>query len=90
MKQSQASLKELTQINTLIAALTRSVELLNVDIDFEERRANVRDLSDPAYTILARQLRRRRDNLKETITALKARLPSEQPLETRYAESLTG
>jgi hypothetical protein len=77
MKQLLTSVRELAQINTLIANLRRSVELLTFDIDFEEQRARVRDLSDPAYPILARQLRVRRDNLNTTIAALRARAPDQ-------------
>jgi len=40
----------MTQINTLISNLTRSVEFLNFDIDEIEARSLVRDLSDPPYT----------------------------------------
>ena len=60
------------QIATLIGSLSRSVELLTVDIAHEEARAGVRDLSDPAYPVLARGLRARRDNLMETIALLEA------------------
>ena len=45
------------QIATLIENLLRSVELLTVDIEHEETRAGVRDLSDPTYPVLARSLR---------------------------------
>jgi hypothetical protein len=48
------------------------VELLTVDIEHEETQAGVRDLSDPAYPVLARSLRVRRDNLMETISLLEA------------------
>jgi hypothetical protein len=48
----------------------RSVELLIVDIEHEETRASVRDLSDPAYPVLARSLRARRDNIRVTIASL--------------------
>jgi hypothetical protein len=58
------------QIATLIGNLSRSVELLTVDIEHEEARAGVRDLSDPTYPVLARSLRTRRDNLWATIAAL--------------------
>ena len=60
------------QIATLIQSLSRSVELLTVDIEHEETQAGVRDLSDPAYPVLARSLRARRDNLMETIALLEA------------------
>ena len=60
------------QIATLIGNLSRSVELLTVDIEHEETQAGVRDLSDPAYPVLARSLRVRRDNLMETVSLLEA------------------
>jgi hypothetical protein len=60
------------QIATLIGSLSRSVELLTVDIEHEEARAGVRDLADPAYPVLARSLRVRRDNIRTTIAALEA------------------
>jgi hypothetical protein len=60
------------QIATLIGSLSRSVELLTVDIEHEEARAGVRDLADPAYPVLARSLRARRDNIRTTIASLEA------------------
>jgi hypothetical protein len=64
-----AAINEL-RIATLIADLSRSVALLTVDIEHEEARAGVRDLSDPAYSVLARSLRTRRDNIGATIASL--------------------
>jgi hypothetical protein len=46
------------------------VELLTVDIEHEEARVGVRDLSDPAYPVLARSLRTRRDNICATYASL--------------------
>jgi hypothetical protein len=60
------------QIATLIGSLSRSVQLLTVDIEHEEERAGVRDLADPAYPVLARSLRVRRENIRTTIGALEA------------------
>jgi hypothetical protein len=60
------------QIATLIRNLSRSVELLTMDIEHEEERAGVRDLSDPAYPVLARSLRVRRENIGATIASLEA------------------
>ena len=60
------------KIATLIGSLSRSVELLTVDIEHEEVRAGVRDLSDPTYPVLARSLRARRENIRVTIAALEA------------------
>jgi hypothetical protein len=50
------------QIATLIGSLSRSVALLTADIEHEEARAGVRDVADPAYPVLARSLRVRREN----------------------------
>ena len=60
------------QIATPIATLSRSVSILTVDIEHEEARAGVRDLSDPTYPVLARSLRARRDNIGATIASLEA------------------
>jgi hypothetical protein len=60
------------QIATLIGSLSRSVELLTVDIEHEETRVGVRDLSDPTYPVLARSLRARRDNIRATTASLEA------------------
>ena len=58
------------QIATLIESLLRSVEILTADIEHEEARAGVRDRSDPAYPVLARSLRSRKDNIRATIASL--------------------
>jgi hypothetical protein len=58
------------QIATLIGSLSRSVALLTADIEHEEARAGVRDLSDAAYPVLARSLRDRRENIRVTIAML--------------------
>ena len=58
------------QIATLIESLLRSVELLTVDIEHEEVRVGVRDVSDPAYPVLARSLRARKDNIRATLASL--------------------
>jgi hypothetical protein len=60
------------QIATLIGSLSRSVELLTVDIDHEEARTGIRDMSDPAYPALAWSLRVRRENIITTIASLEA------------------
>jgi hypothetical protein len=58
------------QIATLIGNLSRSVDLLTVDIEHEETQAGVSDLSDPAYPVLARSLRARKDNIRASIASL--------------------
>jgi hypothetical protein len=60
------------QIATLIESLMRSVELLTIDIEQEEARTGVRDLSEPTYPVLARSLRSRRDNIQATLASLGA------------------
>src|SRR5258705_12629132 len=75
------------QIATLIGSLSRSVALLTVDIEHEEARAGVRDLSDPAYPVLARSLRVRRENLRATIaTQENLRTPKASALDTTERE----
>jgi len=58
------------QIATLIGDLSRSVDILSADIEPEEARAGVRDVSDPTYPVLARSLRARRENIGATIAML--------------------
>jgi len=58
------------RIATLIADLTRTAAFLAADIEHEETRAGVRDLADPAYPVLARSLRTRRENIRTTVAAL--------------------
>jgi hypothetical protein len=60
------------KIATLIGSLSRSVEMLTIDIQHEETQAGVRDLSDPTYPVLARGLRVRRENIRTTIASLEA------------------
>jgi len=54
----------------MIVDLDQVVQILASDIATEEERSRVFDRSDPAYSILARTLAARRDNLKVTIAAL--------------------
>ena len=75
------------QIATLIGNLSRSMELLTVDIEHEETQAGVHDLSDPAYPVLARSLRVRRDNIRATIAMLEnLRAPRANTLDTTERE----
>ena len=70
----EAQQSEAVKIRKMIGDLARSVQLLNCDIASEEERTRISDRSDAAYSILARLLATRRDNLKDTITALERRL----------------
>jgi hypothetical protein len=75
------------QIATLIGSLSRTVAILTADIDHEEVRAGVRDLTDPAYPVLARSLRVRRENIGATIVSLEnLRAPKASTLDTTERE----
>ena len=58
------------RIATLVNDLTRSASILTADIEREEAQTGVRDLRNPEYPVLARNLRARRDNLLATISSL--------------------
>jgi hypothetical protein len=60
------------QVVTLIGSLSHAMVLLTADIEHEEAHAGVRDPADPAYPILAKSLRARRDNIRSTIASLTA------------------
>ena len=66
--------RERTQVQTLIADLDRIAQILDADIEFQEREAGVADLTCSEYPVPARALRARRDNLSETISALQSSL----------------
>jgi hypothetical protein len=72
---SEAEQREAVKIRKMIGDLDRSVQLLNCDIASEEERTRISDRSDAAYSILARMLAIRRDNLRDTVAALERRLP---------------
>ncbi len=75
------------QIATLIGDLSRSVDILSADIEHEEARAGVRDVSDPTYPVLARSLRKRRENIGATIAMLEnLREPKASALDTTERE----
>jgi len=71
---SKVAQREAIQIWKMIVDFDRYVQLLNCDVATEEQRAGISDRSHAAYPILARMLATRRDNLKDTITALERRL----------------
>jgi hypothetical protein len=73
---SPTAVRETACIENMIADMQRVVEVLDCDVSHEEERARICDRSDPRYSILARQLAARRDNLRVTIAALEARLSS--------------
>jgi hypothetical protein len=64
-----AAIKRL-QIAALIGDLSRKADILTADIENEETRSGVGDWADPTYSVLARSLRTRRDNIMVTIASL--------------------
>ena len=62
------------KLQALIGDLRWRVQLLDADIQNEEKRMGISDPSNSAYPILARNLRTRRGNLLATITMLESRL----------------
>jgi methyl-accepting chemotaxis protein len=70
----------MAQIKTLITSLTRGIQLLDSEIAAEEERTRRKDRRDPAYSILARSLMVRRDNLTDTIRALQEQMEAMEGL----------
>jgi hypothetical protein len=68
------ALRQAAVIQGLIGDLERTVKILNVDICTEEERVGVFDRSEPTYSIGARILTARRNNLSVTIAFLAERL----------------
>ncbi|MCJ9704143.1 MULTISPECIES: hypothetical protein [unclassified Bradyrhizobium] len=64
------------RLDALIADLWWRVRLLNTDILEEEAKSGVFDVHEPAYPLLALNLRARRDNLVSTIGVLEERAKS--------------
>ncbi len=61
------------QIDTLVVGLSQRLRLIEDDIEAEEERTRCKDRHNPAYSVLARSLIARGDNLAATIAALKER-----------------
>jgi hypothetical protein len=72
------SSKRLVQIQALIKSLHRYIDLLDVDIETEERSAKADRLDDPNYPQPARHLRARRENLLATLELLQGRLETQR------------
>jgi hypothetical protein len=84
---TSATVREAATIGAMIADMLRAVELLENSVSAEEERSPFRDRADGRYPILARQFAARRDNLKVTIAALKARLSSNDVHEAKFASA---
>ena len=70
----RTAMKLHAKLHALISDLHWRVQLLDSDIQDEEKRTGISNVSNTAYPILARNLRTRRDNLLTTITMLESRL----------------
>ena len=68
-----------TQLHALIADLRWRVQLLDADIQEDERKAGVFDPASHAYPMLALTLRGRRDNLQATVVTLQRQLKAIAP-----------
>jgi hypothetical protein len=77
----QTALRETAQISTMIRDLNRTVQVLELEIETQEVRSGVRDLSNFAYPILSKTMVDRRDNLKVTNATLEQRLKQFNPTE---------
>ena len=58
----------------MVEDLQRTIQILLIDICTEEERVQVFDKADPLYSVLARTLTARRDNLIVTVADLEKRL----------------
>ena len=74
LRHSETALKSAAVIRSLIDDLERTIQILHIDICTEEERVRVFDKADPEYSVLARSLGARSDNLKTTVADLKQRL----------------
>jgi len=68
-------LRATMKLRALVADLHVRVQFLDTDIHNEEQRTGVFDVANIAYSILARNLRARPDNLLATIKVLESHLP---------------
>jgi hypothetical protein len=66
--------RELTVIPAMLDDLNRTISVLECDIATEEEQTGIRDAADPKYSMLARNLGARRENLKATAASLTLRL----------------
>ena len=71
-----AASRQAALVRSMIEDLERTIQILHIDICTEEKRLRVFDKADPRYSVLARTLKARSDNLKTTVANLKQRLTS--------------
>ena len=81
------------RITALIRDMERVVRLLEQEITLSETNSGVNDRSNVAYPFLARALLERKQNLSESISSLKGRLPNDHhqpPNVVAHQEPRTG
>lgn len=66
----ETTAKEAAVIRSMIEDLGRTIQILQIDICNEEERGRVFNKADPLYSVLARTLTCRRDNLIATVADL--------------------
>jgi hypothetical protein len=66
--------KQLSSVQSLVAEIDRDIRNLDASIVAEEGRTGRSDVDDFKYSLVARQMRTRRDNLALTKIALLSRL----------------
>jgi hypothetical protein len=76
MKQRSHSETSERQLATIVGRLLMTVDGLNIDIANEEKLTGIEDIADPEYSVVARTLRARRDNLTATVELLSRRMPA--------------
>jgi ABC-type transporter Mla subunit MlaD len=85
---SQTTTNEAGRVRTIIADLSRVIQILDYDVATEEGRSQISDQLNAEYPMLARTIAARRDNLKATIAVLEARLASANSIATPEAKKL--
>jgi hypothetical protein len=73
------------RLKNLIGELERSMAMLTSDVQREEQKTGVFEIESPCYSILARHLRSRRDNIASTVAVLAKRFRGVAPAEFAQA-----
>jgi hypothetical protein len=75
-------------IRSMVEDLQRTIQILLIDVCTEEERVQIFDKADPLYSVLARTLTSRRDNLIVTVADLEKRLYTiTQPIPPSISEA---
>jgi hypothetical protein len=71
--QKRHTLDPAASVENLVTVLRRTESALHESIRAEEERTSLGDPNDPCYSMLARSMRHRANNLRVTIATLEAR-----------------